>query len=63
MKKRLFFLKNDGWFEMELSGRLLNASHEELSGLACTIMLQHRYRNYMITENPGYLVMCLQASA
>ncbi|MBN2481858.1 MAG: hypothetical protein JXB19_08970 [Bacteroidales bacterium] len=56
MKKRLFFLKNDGWFEMGLSGKLLYASHEELAGLACTIMQRHRYRNYMITENPGCVV-------
>ena len=43
--------------ETELSGKLLYASHEELSGLACKMMQWHRYRNYMITENPGGVVV------
>ena len=55
MYKRLFFLKQDGWFEAELTGKLLYASDEELLLWAHAVMERKNYRNYLITENPGNL--------
>jgi len=52
MNKRLFFLKHDGWFEEEVSRKLLHASHEELVLWAYAMMERKNYRNYLITENP-----------
>jgi hypothetical protein len=52
MNKRLFFLGHDGWFEAEVSGRLLHASQEELVLWAYAMMERKNYRNYLITENP-----------
>ena len=37
---------------MEVTGRLLHASQEELLQLAYAMMEQYHYRNYLITENP-----------
>jgi len=51
MNCRLFFLKQDGWFEAELSGRLLAASGEDLIRWAYTMMERNHYRNYRITES------------
>jgi len=45
-------LKRDGWFEEEISERLLHASHEELVLWAYSMMERKNYRNYLITENP-----------
>ena len=56
MEKRLFFLREDGWFEAELTRGLMLASHEELIRWACIAMSRFGYRNYMVTENP-YCVM------
>lgn len=52
MNKRLFFLSTEGWFEEEISGKLLNASHEELVLWAYAMMERKNYRNYLITDNP-----------
>jgi len=52
MKKRLFFLKQDGWYEVEITC-LLHATDEKLSQWAYAMMDQHGYRNYLITENPA----------
>jgi hypothetical protein len=52
MNKRLFFLSKEGWFEEEMSGKLLHASHEELVLWAYAMMERRNYRNYMITDNP-----------
>jgi hypothetical protein len=52
MNKRLFFLRNDGWFEEQVTGRLLDASHDELVLWAYAMMERRNYRNYLITENP-----------
>jgi hypothetical protein len=53
MQKRLFFLRQDGWFEMEISAKLLNSPNEELFKWTYAMMDKHGYRNYLITENPG----------
>jgi hypothetical protein len=53
MNRRLFFLNHDGWFEHEMSGGLLSASHDELVLWAYAMMERKNYRNYLITENPG----------
>jgi hypothetical protein len=53
MQKRLFFLKQDGWFEAEVTARLLNSSNEALLQWTYAMMDKHGYRNYLITENPG----------
>lgn len=53
MGKRLFFLKKEGWFEVEVSKKLLNSSNEELFKWTYAMMDKHGYRNYLITENPG----------
>jgi hypothetical protein len=53
MNKRLFFLKQDGWFEVEITVKLLNSSNEELFQWTYAMMDMHGYRNYLITENPG----------
>ncbi len=52
MNKRLFFLNRDGWFEEEISGKLLHAPHEELILWVYAMMERKNYRNYLITENP-----------
>ncbi len=52
MTKRLFFLNRDGWFEEEISGKLMNATQEELVLWAYAMMERKNYRNYLITENP-----------
>jgi hypothetical protein len=49
---RLFFLNKDGWFEEEISGKLLHASQEDLVLWAYAMMERKNYRNYLITENP-----------
>jgi hypothetical protein len=53
MDKRLFFLRQDGWFEVEVSAKLLNSSNEELFQWAYAMLDKHGYRNYLITENPA----------
>jgi hypothetical protein len=53
MNIRLFFLKQDGWFEAELTEELLHATGEDLTRWAYTVMERYHYRNYLITENPG----------
>ena len=52
MNRRLFFLNHDGWFEHEMSGGLISASHDELVLWAYAMMERKNYRNYLITENP-----------
>jgi hypothetical protein len=52
MQKRLFFLKQDGWFEAEITAKLLDSSNEELFQWTYAMMDKHGYRNYLITENP-----------
>jgi hypothetical protein len=49
---RLFFLDKEGWFETEVTGKLLHASNEELVLWAYAMMERKNYRNYLITENP-----------
>jgi hypothetical protein len=56
MRKRLFFLKKEGWFEAEVSAKLLNAPNEELFLWTYAMMDKHGYRNYLITENPGPVI-------
>jgi hypothetical protein len=50
---RLFFLTQDGWFESELTEKLLHATGEDLIRWAYAMMERYNYRNYLITENPG----------
>jgi hypothetical protein len=57
MKKRLFFLRQNGWFEVKLTGKLLHASYEELIRWIYAMMEQYNYRNYLITENPGTIIV------
>jgi hypothetical protein len=58
MNKRLFFLRQDGWFEVEVSAKLLKSSNEELFKWTYAMMDKHGYRNYLVTENPaGYLIL------
>ena len=52
MNKRLFFLSKEGWFEEEVSDKLLHATQEELVLWAYAMMERKNYRNYLITENP-----------
>lgn len=52
MNKRVFFLNNGGWFEEEISEKLLNCSREELILWAYAMMERKNYRNYLVTENP-----------
>jgi hypothetical protein len=52
MNKRLFFLKQDGWFEVEITGKLLQATDAELLRWAYATLERSGYRNYLITENP-----------
>lgn len=52
MNRRLFFLSNEGWFEEELTGKLLQAPYDELVLWAYAMMERKNYRNYLITENP-----------
>jgi hypothetical protein len=56
MNKRLFFLKQDGWFEVEVTESLKNASPEELARWVYAMADQYKYRNYLITENPGPVI-------
>jgi len=56
MNKRLFFLKQEGWFEVEVSAKLLKSSNEELLQWTYAMMDKHGYRNYLITENPEPVV-------
>ena len=57
MNKRLFFLNRDGWFEEEISGRLLTATDEELVLWAYAMMERKNYRNYLITDNPRRMMV------
>jgi hypothetical protein len=59
MNMRLFFLQKDGWFEAELTEKLLHASGEDLIRWAYAMMERHHYRNYLITEVP---IPCLPES-
>jgi len=52
MNRRLFFLQQEGWFEVEIAGKLLQATETELIRWAYGMMERHHYRNYLITENP-----------
>jgi hypothetical protein len=52
MNRRLFFLKQEGWFEVEITGKLLQATDTELIRWVYAMMDRHKYRNYLITENP-----------
>jgi hypothetical protein len=52
MQKRLFFLKQEGWFEVEITEKLKDASPEELTQWVYAMADMHKYRNYLITENP-----------
>jgi hypothetical protein len=52
MNMRLFFLKHDGWFEAELTEKLLHATAEDLIRWAYAVMERNHYRNYRITEGP-----------
>jgi hypothetical protein len=51
MNIRLFFLKQDGWFEAELSEKLLHATGEDRIRWAYAMMEQNHYRNYRIRES------------
>jgi len=51
---RLFFLEKDGWFEVEMTEKLLSSPKEELLRWIYATMDRHYYRNYLITENPEY---------
>jgi hypothetical protein len=53
MNRRLFFLKQDGWFEAEVTEYLEDASPDELTRWVYAMVDKHKFRNYMITENPG----------
>lgn len=55
MSRRLFFLKQEGWFEVEMTGNLLNCSLDELIGWAYDMMERCHYRNYIIKEGPQSL--------
>ncbi len=50
--KRLFFLRQDGWFEAEITGKLLQATDAELLRWAYAVSERNGYRNYLITDNP-----------
>jgi hypothetical protein len=52
MNRRLFFLRQDGWFEAEITGKLLQATDAELLRWAYTVTERNGYRNYLVTENP-----------
>ncbi len=52
MNKQLYFLKQDGWFEYEMTGNQLTLSLDELISWAYDIMKRERYRNYIIKEGP-----------
>jgi hypothetical protein len=52
MNRRLFFLKQDGWFEAKLTEKLLHATGEDLIQWAYAMMERYHYRNYRITEKP-----------
>ena len=46
-------MKKDGWFEADVTTKLLNSSNEELLQWTYAMMDKHGYRNYLITENPA----------
>jgi hypothetical protein len=52
MNRRLFFLQQEGWFEVEIAGKLLQAKDDELARWAYGMMDRYGYRNYWISENP-----------
>ena len=52
MNRRLFFLRQDGWFEAEISGKLLHTTDAELLRWAYAVTERNGYRNYLVTENP-----------
>jgi hypothetical protein len=56
MNKRLFFLKHDGWFEVEVTESLKNASPDELARWVYAMADRHKFRNYLITENPAPVI-------
>jgi hypothetical protein len=56
MNRRLFFLNKDGWFEAEITAKLLNSSNEELLQWTYAMMDKQGFRNYLITENPGIIL-------
>jgi choline kinase len=60
MTKRLFFLNHDGWYEEEISEKLLHASQEELVLWAYAMMERKNYRNYLITENPERVMRAMR---
>ena len=49
MQKQLFFLKQDGWFEAEITEKLKDASPEELTQWVYAMVDQYKYRNYLRT--------------
>jgi hypothetical protein len=53
MNMRCFFLKQDGWFEAEVTENLKDASPDELARWVYAMADRHKFRNYLITENPG----------
>jgi hypothetical protein len=57
MNRRLFFLKQEGWFEVEITGKLLQATDTELIRWVYAMMDRYGYRNYLITENPASQVI------
>jgi len=57
MNRRLFFLQQEGWFEVEIAGKLLQATETELVRWAYAMMDRYKYRNYLITENPTLQVI------
>jgi hypothetical protein len=56
MEKRLFFLKKEGWFEAEITENLKNASPDELAQWVYAMADRYKFRNYLITENPGPVI-------
>lgn len=52
MQRRLFFLRHDGWFEVEISGKLLHTTDTELLQWVYKVTEISGYRNYMVSENP-----------
>jgi hypothetical protein len=56
MNRRLFFLNQDGWFEAEVTENLRDASTEELARWVYAMADRYKFRNYLITENPGAVV-------
>ena len=52
MNMQLFFLTQDGWFEAELTEKLLHVTAEDLIRWAYAMMERNHYRNYRIMEGP-----------